>query len=45
MLAQPERQAKTNGIYKLSPFQYQITVPNNERKVVLDNHGKHAAGR
>jgi hypothetical protein len=42
MLAQAERQAKTDGIYKLGPFQDQITVPNNGPEVVLDNLGKHA---
>jgi hypothetical protein len=42
MLAQAERQAKTDGIYKLGPFQDQITVPNNGPEVVLDNLGEHA---
>jgi hypothetical protein len=42
MLAQIERQAKTDGIYELDPFQYQITTPNNRPEVVLDNLGKHA---
>jgi hypothetical protein len=42
MLAQAKRQAKTYGIDELSPLQYQITTPNNEPEVVLDNLGKHA---
>jgi len=41
MLAQAERQAKTDGIYKLGPLQDQITAPNNGSEVVLDNLGKH----
>jgi hypothetical protein len=41
MLAQTEGQAKTDGIYELGPFQYQVTSPNNGPEVVLDNFGKH----
>jgi hypothetical protein len=39
MLAQAEGQAKTNGIHKLGPLQYQVTAPNNRPEVVLDNLG------
>jgi hypothetical protein len=42
MLAQTERQAKTDGIDELGPLQYQVTAPNNGPKVVLDNLGYHA---
>jgi hypothetical protein len=39
MLAQAERQAKTDGIQELGPFQYQVTTPSNGLEVVLDNVG------
>jgi len=32
---------KNTNIYKLGPFQDQITAPNNGPEVVLDNLGKH----
>jgi hypothetical protein len=39
MLAQAERQAKTDSIDKLGPLQNQVTAPDNRVKVVLDNLG------
>jgi hypothetical protein len=39
MLAQAERQAKTDSIDELGPLQNQVTVPDTRTKVVLDNLG------